>query len=103
MSYCKAAQEEGKCKEETLTGLFRTIETNPSFDHGEYDIEFKGGKMFIQDYTTMKEAVEVGDVKKTGEADNGGVVFEVHNWHPDPKIWPHEKMYGVYHVTYGEQ
>lgn len=103
MSYCQAAEKEGRCKEETLSGLFRMVETNPAFDHGEFDIEFKGGKMFIQDYTTQKEAVEVGDVKKTGDAANGGVVFEVHNWKPDPKIWPHEKMYGVYEVKYGEQ
>lgn len=47
MSYCKAAQSEGRCKEETLRGLFRMIETNTGWDHGEFDVEFRGGKMFI--------------------------------------------------------
>lgn len=41
----------------------------------------------------MTEAVEVGDVKKTGNADYGAVIFEVENWKSDPKIWPHDKMY----------
>jgi len=28
MSYCHAAQEEGRCKEEVLSGLYRMIEAN---------------------------------------------------------------------------
>lgn len=103
MSYCQAAQKEGRCEAETLSGLFRTIEANIPFDHGEFDIQFKGGKMYIQDYTTMKEAMEVGDVKKTGSAEHGGVLFEVTNWKSDPKIWPHTHMYGMYELSYGEQ
>jgi len=59
--------------------------------------------MFIQDYTTMKEAMEVGDVEKTGNAERGGVLFKVKNWKADPKIWPHEQMYGIFQETYGEQ
>ena len=47
MSYCAAAQREGRCKEEVLSGLWRMIESNNGFDHGEFDIEFRGGKMFI--------------------------------------------------------
>lgn len=51
----------------------------------------------------MAKAVEVGDVRKTGVAEKGGVIFEVTNWKSDPAIWPHDKMYGVYELTYGEQ
>lgn len=29
--------------------------------------------------------------------------FEVKNWKSDPKIWPHDKMYGVYSPVHGEQ
>jgi len=25
------------------------------------------------------------------------------NWKIDPKIWPHEMMYGIYEETFGEQ
>jgi hypothetical protein len=50
----------------------------------------------------MVEAMEVGDVKKVKDADKGGVVFEVHNWKSNPKIWPHDQMYGVFLMTYGE-
>ena len=25
------------------------------------------------------------------------------NFKPDPKIWPHDKMYGIYELSYGEQ
>lgn len=102
MSYCQVAKTEGRCKEEVLSGLFRTIEANIPYDHGEFDIQFRGGKMFIQDYTTMKEAMEVGDVKKTGTAEKGGVLFEVMNWKSDPKIWPHTHMYGMFEMSYGE-
>jgi len=42
-------------------------------------------------------------LKKTGDSDHGGVIFEVDNWTSDPKIWPHDKMYGVYQMSYGEQ
>jgi len=47
--------------------------------------------------------MEVGDVKKTGNAERGGVLFEVTNLKPDPKIWPHDKMYGMFELSYGEQ
>ena len=88
-SYCKTAKEEGRCEQETLSGLWRSIAANIPYIHGEFDIQFRSGKMFIQDYTTMKEAMEVGDIKKTGNAERGGVIFEVMNWKADPKIWPH--------------
>lgn len=103
MSYCNTAKKEGRCKEETLSGLFRTIEANIPYNKGEFDIQFRDGKMFIQDYTTMKVAMEVGDVKKTGNAERGGVLFEVTNWKSDPKIWPHTQMYGMFELSYGEQ
>jgi len=52
MSYCETAKTEGRCKEEVLSGLFRSIEANLPFAKGEFDVQFRGGKMFIQDYTT---------------------------------------------------
>jgi len=51
----------------------------------------------------MKEAMEVGDVKKTGTAERGGVLFEVMNWKSDPKIWPHDQMYCMFEMSFGEQ
>jgi len=47
MSYCETAREEGRCKEEVLGGLFRMIEANNKFDKGEFDVEFRGTKIFI--------------------------------------------------------
>jgi hypothetical protein len=47
--------------------------------------------------------MEVGDVHKTGNAEKGGVTFEVKNFKSDPKIWPHETMFGIFEETYGEQ
>jgi len=47
MSYCTEAQKEGRCKEEVLSGLYRMIEANNKFDKGEFDVEFRGGKMYI--------------------------------------------------------
>ena len=38
MNYCKAAQREGRCKEETLSGIWRGIETNLNFATGELDV-----------------------------------------------------------------
>lgn len=58
--------------------------------------------MWIQDYTTSREAVEVGDIVKTGSADKGGVIFRVDNWKANDKIWPHDKMFGVFEVSFGE-
>jgi len=51
----------------------------------------------------MKEPVEIGDVEKTGNAERGGVLFKVTNWKADSKIWPHDQMYGIYELSYGEQ
>lgn len=45
---------------------------------------------------------DVGDVKSTGSVDGGGITFEVSNWNADSKIWPHEKLYGVYVNYIGE-
>lgn len=61
-------------------------------------------KMYIKMHAGKDgETTEVGDLKKTGTTDKGGVTFEVENWKPDSKIWPHEKMYGIYQLYYGEQ
>lgn len=47
MSYCDAAQKEGRCHEEVLGGLWRMLETNPGFARGEYDVQFANNKMWI--------------------------------------------------------
>ena len=47
MDYCKAAQKEGRCKAQELSGLFRMIEANPDYDKGEFDVLFKDGKMYM--------------------------------------------------------
>lgn len=47
MDYCNTAQKEGRCKEETLHGLFRMIEVNHNSTNAEFDIDFRGSKMFI--------------------------------------------------------
>lgn len=77
------------------------IEVNPNYLKGEFDVLFKDGKMHIQDYTKV-ETKELGDVKATGMAEGGGVTFEVTNWKSDPKIWPHDSMFGVYKESFGE-
>jgi len=86
-----------------LSGLWRSVDAGLPFAKGEFDIQFRSGKMFIQDYTTMKAAMEVGDVKKTGNAERGGILFEVLNMKADPKIWPHTQMYCMFELSYGEQ
>lgn len=102
MDYCKIAQKEGRCKSQDLTGLFRMIEAEPGYAKGEFDILFKDGKMYMQEYDTKVDAKDLGDVKATGAAEGGGVTFEVTNWKPEPKIWPHDKLFGVYKKSYGE-
>lgn len=47
MDYCKAAQKQGRCKAQELSGLFRMIEVNPSYEEGEFDVLFKDGKMYF--------------------------------------------------------
>jgi hypothetical protein len=78
------------------------IEVNPDYDKGEFDVLFKDGKMYIQDYETNVTAKEVGTVKTDGMGEGGGVVFEVDDWKSDPKIWPHDKLFGVTKVSHGE-
>ena len=78
------------------------IEANPNYDKGEFDVLFKDGKMYIQDYETSVEAKDLGTVKATGSAEGGGVTFEVTDWKVEPKIWPHDKLFGVYKKSYGE-
>lgn len=102
MDYCKAAQKEGRCKQQQLDGLFRMIEVNPGYNVSEFDVLFKDKKMYMQDFTTKAEANDLGDFDVTGSADAGGVTFEVKNWKPDPKIWDKEKMFGVFKQSFGE-
>ena len=78
------------------------IEVNPGYDQGEFDVLFKDGKMIMQDFVTKVEAKDLGSIKATGAADGGGVTFEVENWKPEPKIWPHDKLFGVYKKSFGE-
>lgn len=78
------------------------IEVNPAYEQGEFDVLFKDGKMYMQDYDTAVAAKDLGDVKATGAADGGGVTFSVSNWTSEPKIWPHDTLFGVYKESYGE-
>jgi hypothetical protein len=103
MEYCHAAQREGKCKQDKLNGLFRGIEVNKGFKRNEFDIQFLNQKIYIGEANNNNFiSRDVGDVKTTGSTDSGGVTFEVTNWKADSKIWPHEKMYGIYEKYYGE-
>jgi hypothetical protein len=78
------------------------IEVNPNYEIGEFDLEFKDGKMYMQEFVSKLEAKDLGTVKTTGAADGGGVTFEVSGWKPEPKIWPGEKLFGVYKQSFGE-
>jgi len=102
MDFCKIAQKEGKCQAQNLTGLFRMIEVNPSYTVGEFDVEFKDGKMYMQDFVNKLEAKDLGSFKATGAAEGGGVAFEVHDWKPEPKIWDKDMLFGAYKTSDGE-
>jgi len=69
-----------------LKGLYRMIEVNPSYDKGEFDVEFKDGKMYMQDFVTKVEAKDLGSIKPTGTAEGGGVTFEVKDWKSEPHL-----------------
>lgn len=92
MTYCAAIQKEGKCTREAFTGLYRMIQSRIGYESGEYDVEFKGGKMYIQSYKTAKTGNGFGEIK----VDVKTQTFTVSNWVGDDKIWPKDKMYGVY-------
>merc|ERR1719263_1864892 len=65
---------------------------------------FKDGKMWMQDYTEGSVAGTVhGDLKQLGVTEDGGIVFTLENFVKDPKVWPHDKMYGVFQEKYGEE
>lgn len=67
---------------------------------GEYDVEFKGGKMYIKMKKTGHEDVTgFGDIS----VDDKTSTFAVKNWVGDESIWPHDHMYGVYKLEDGEQ
>jgi hypothetical protein len=100
--YCKVEQKEGRCKNQNLTGLFRMIEVNPGYDVGEFDVMFKDGHMYMQEFVSKLEAKDLGSVKTTGTAEGGGVTFEVTGWKPEPKIWPKDKLFGAYKTSPGE-
>jgi hypothetical protein len=78
------------------------IEVNPKYKMGEFDLLFKDGKLYMQDYDTKVEAKEMGTIKPTGSTDAGGVTFEVTGWKADPLIWPFDTMFGVYQTKDGE-
>jgi len=78
------------------------IEVNPKYKKGEFDLMFKDGKLYMQDYDTKVEAKELGTVKTTGSTDAGGVTFEVTGWKADPAIWPFTTLFGVYQEKPGE-
>lgn len=43
----------------------------------------------------------LGDYKKTGNADAGAVTFKVENWKADDKIWNFNDMYGIFKLNFG--
>jgi hypothetical protein len=102
MDFCKIAQKRGECKKDKLDGLFRMIEVNPGYDVGEFDVLFKEGKMYMQEFVSKLEAKDLGTLKETGAAEGGGVTFEVTDWKPEPKIWGKDKLFGVYKTSHGE-
>jgi hypothetical protein len=102
MDYCKVEQKEGRCKNQELKGLYRMIEVNPGYETGEFDVMFKDGKMYMQEFVSKLEAKDLGSVKATGTAEGGGVTFEVTDWKPEPKIWGKDKLFGVYKTHPGE-
>lgn len=59
--------------------------------------------MFISDYTKSVVAHEVGDVHKTGNAEKGGVIFEIKNMKADQKIFPQTHTFCIFELLYGEQ
>jgi len=85
-----------------LSGLFRMIEAEPGYNKGEFDVLFKDGKMYMQDFETKVMAKDLGTLKATGAAEGGGVTFEVTDWKAEPKIWPHDKLFGVFKKSFGE-
>jgi hypothetical protein len=63
LDFCKVANKEKHiCKAQTLSGLYRMIEVNKDYKVGEFDLMFKDGKLYIQDYDTKVEAKEMGTV-----------------------------------------
>lgn len=101
MSYCAEIQKEGKCTREAFTGLYRMIESRIGYEQGEYDVEIKGGKIWIQSYKTKGKVTThgVGTIKVDVKAQT----FAVLNWEGNVKFWPHAKMYGAYKQEDGEQ
>ena len=75
------------------------IESQLGYTKGEYDVQFSGGKMYIQSYGTSKLGNGFGDIT----VDDKAQTFHVDNWVGDDKIWPHDHMYGVYKQIDGEQ
>jgi len=102
MDYCKTEQKLGRCKAQKLNGLYRMIAVQPDYKVGEFDVLFKEGKMYMQDFVAKVEAKDLGTIAHTGAADGGGVTFEVQGWKPEPKIWEKDKLFGVYKTTYGD-
>lgn len=78
------------------------IEVNPGYDVGEFDILFKDGKMYMQDFVSKVEAKDLGTLKPTGSAAGGGVAFEVTDWKPEPRIWDKDTLFGAYKTSDGE-
>ena len=78
------------------------IAVNSDYDIGEFDVLFRDGKMLMQEFNTNDEARDLGVIKATGQAEGNGVAFEVRGWKPEPKLWPHKKLYGVYKASVGK-
>ena len=75
------------------------LEARVGYSTGEYDVEFKGGKMYIQSFLTGKTGNGFGEIK----VDKKAQTFEIDNWVGDYAIWPHDHMYGAFMLEDGEQ
>jgi hypothetical protein len=68
------------------------IESRIGYESGEYDVEFKEGKMYMQRFGTEKTGNGFGEIMVNVKTQT----FVMSNWVGDAKFWPHAKMYGVY-------
>lgn len=77
------------------------IDARLNSDTGEFDMLFKDKKMYIQYKDHKSTLKEIGNVNITGKSAEGVIPFQVTDWKSDPKIWPHDKMYGVFLASTG--
>jgi len=75
------------------------MESEVGYKMGEFDVLFKGGKMYIDSFDGKTK--DVGSIKKTADIEGGALQFEVTGWKSSP-VWPFDKLYGIFKESYGE-